>query len=455
MSNQIVPASRGALVVPSTVEALEDSPRRLIIGGIVVASLFFVLFLGWAALARLDASAVGTGHVQVAGNRQTVQHRDGGLVSELPVREGQHVKGGQILLRLAGSEVQAQERALTAAVINLDAQRARLEAELSGKPIVWPGSFDQSRPEDADLIARAEAMQERQFAIRRSSLDATRQVMQMQQASIAEQSRGYKAQTDAAIRQRISVEEQLEGTREIAAKGFVSKNYVRQLERNIAQLDGSAADYTARIAAGREQIGEAQKQYLQTERRWSEDAASLLRDTQAQLNDQRPKLDAAREQLERLLVRAPVSGHVVGLKIFTVGGVIRGGDPLMDIVPDSAPLVVRVSFDPSDIDGVYEGSAAEVKFGSLHERDLPILLGKVRTLSADTLTDDKSGRSYFTADVVVPESEIAKLRAVRGADTGIRPGIPVQVFVGLKKRTALNYLLDPLTEMLTRSFHER
>lgn len=455
MTRDALQLYHAGVVLPGTFDTLEDSPRRLILAGAAIAALFFVGFLGWAAVARLDASAVGTGRVAVAGNRQTVQHRDGGIVAQLDVREGARVTAGQILIRLAGDEVLAQERSLAASVIALLAQQARLEAELSDTRISWPDSFATARPEDRDLVARAKALQLRQYALRRGSLDAAHQIMQSQQASLVEQSRGFRAQSDAADRQRQSMQQQLDATRDIAAKGYVSKNSVRQLERGIAELGGNAADYGARVAAAHEQIGEVRKEYLQTERKSSEDAATTLRDTQAQLNDQSPRLEAAREQFERLLIRAPATGRVIGLKIFTVGAVVRAGEPIMDVVPERAPLIIKANFAPSDIDGVRAGAAAEIKFGSLHERDLPIVMGRVESVSADTLTDEKTGQSYYTADLIVPEREMDRLRAARGQDSGVRAGVPVQAFVRLKTRTALDYLLEPLTEMLARSFHER
>jgi len=134
---------------------------------------------------------------------------------------------------------------------------------------------------------------------------------------------------------------------------------------------------------------------------------------------------------------------------------VTPGQPILEIVPDHVPLIVTAHFAPDDIDGVRAGLAAEVKFLSIHQRDLPILTGRIRTVSADSLRDEASGASYFTAEIVVPDSQLALLRRVRGGDTGVRPGVPVQVTVTLRPRTALDYLLEPLTEATTRSFHER
>lgn len=455
-SNQLVAAGI-SLPAPSVSarQPLDDSPLAAARLGMIAAIAFFVIFLGWAAFARLDAAAMGQGQVSVAGNRQTIQHRDGGLVSVLKVREGQHVQAGEVLIELAGTEVRAHERALTDSVINLQAQKARLEAEMSGRPIAWPAAFAGFKGEDLAMARRAMQLQQGQVAARRNALAATHAVIRQQQAQIAEQAGGYRAQLAASERQRQSLQEQLEGTRELAEKGFVSRNQIRQIERTIAQIEGSGAEFRSRTAAAREQMGQMQRESIQSERKYVEDSAALLRDTQFQLNELLPQLRAARDALERTVIRAPVTGRVVGLRVFTVGGVITGGQPLMDIVPDAAQLVIRVNFAPADIDGIVEGREAEVKFLSLHERDLPILLGAIRNVSADSLRDETSGQSFYTAEIVVPENQLDLLRDIRGGETGLRPGVPVQVSVPLRKRTALQYLLEPFTETFSSSFRER
>lgn len=434
---------------------LDDSPRHAILIGGIVAILFFVVGLGWAAFARLDAAAAGDGQVVVAGNRQTVQHREGGIVAQLAVRDGQHVKAGDVLFRLQGAEVAASERALAASVIDLQAQRARLEADVRGGAIQWPADFATATGDDRRLVERAKALQVAQRAARASALAANGAVLRQQAASVAQQTGGLNAQAKATARQRASLQQQLDSTRALADQGYVSRNTVRAIERSIEQLDGADADYTSRSAAAREQIGQSRAEAVQTRRKYVEDSAATLRDTQFQLNEMLPKWTAARDQLARTVIRAPVTGRVVGLRVFSVGGVIQPGQPILDIVPDAAPLVVRANFAPGDIDGVFAGREAEVKFLSLHERDLPILTGTVRTVSADALRDEASGHSYFSAEIAVPRDQIARIEAVRGRDTGIRAGVPVSVLVKLRSRTALGYLLDPLTEAFSRSLHER
>jgi HlyD family secretion protein len=434
---------------------LNDSPRRAVIAGAIVAVAFFVVLLGWAAFARLDAAAHGSGQVIVAGNRQVVQHRYGGDIARILVREGQQVTRGQMLVRLSGAEVAATERALAASVIDLQAQRARLQAEVTGQPIAWPAAFARASGEDRPLIAAAIRLQQAQAAARRELLASSRNVLTEQRDQLGQQVRGYEAQARSTTVQRNSLQAQMDSTRRLAERGDVSRNTVRALERSLAELDGNNDDFAARAAAAREQIAGTAQQIAQTRRQWIEQSAAALRDTQFQLNDALPKWIAAREQMERTVIRAPVAGRVVDLRIHSAGGVVTAGQPILDIVPDRVPLEIRASFAPEDIDGVFEGREAEVKFLSLHDRDLPIVLGTVRNVSADSVEDQRTGLSHFTAQIVVPESQVALLRAVRRGDAGIRPGVPVQVSVRLRPRTALQYMLDPLTESLSRSFSER
>lgn len=434
---------------------LNDSPRRAVIAGAIVAVAFFVVLLGWAAFARLDAAAHGSGQVIVAGNRQVVQHRYGGDITRILVREGQQVTRGQMLVRLSGAEVAATERALAASVIDLQAQRARLQAEVTGQPIAWPAAFARASGEDRPLIAAAIRLQQAQAAARRELLASSRNVLAEQRDQLGQQVRGYEAQARSITVQRNSLQAQMDSTRRLAERGDVSRNTVRALERSLAELDGNNDDFAARAAAAREQIAGTAQQIAQTRRQWIEQSAGALRDTQFQLNDALPKWIAAREQMERTVIRAPVAGRVVDLRIHSAGGVVTAGQPILDIVPDRVPLEIRASFAPEDIDGVFEGREAEVKFLSLHDRDLPIVLGTVRNVSADSVEDQRTGLSHFTAQIVVLESQVALLRAVRRGDAGIRPGVPVQVSVRLRPRTALQYMLDPLTESLSRSFSER
>jgi HlyD family secretion protein len=210
---------------------------------------------------------------------------------------------------------------------------------------------------------------------------------------------------------------------------------------------------TAGAARAREQIGEVRMQDIGIQTDRLENVAKDLRDTDFQINEALPKLKALKDQLAETQIRAPATGKVVGLTVFTVGGVVAPGQKLLDIVPDAAPLVINAQVSPKDAADLYPGQRTQIRISSLHDRELPILEGEITRVSADSFIDEKTGQSFFTAEVVVPETEIAKIMKVRKT-TGLKPGVPVQVLVPLKKRTALEYMFEPLTHSLWKSFRE-
>jgi len=433
--------------------AIDDPGRELRIGG-VVAALFFVVFLGWAAFMPMDAAVYAAGHLQVAGQRQSVQHRDGGIVSAIHVREGQRVRSGDVLIELKGDEVRAQEGALRSQMLNLTAQRIRLEAEqLSAPSIAWPDSFSGIEA-SKDEVAAAIALQMTEFNARRTLLGAQSQVLAQQAAQARETAAGYGVQVRSSGEQARLLDEELKALLPMAEKGWVSKSRIRAMERAKAELEGQRGQ--ARAGAGEAELaaGTERLRQLEAERTYRERATSELKDVVFQVDELEPKYRAALEQVRQLEIRAPATGTVVGLNVFTVGGVIGAGQKLMDVVPDHASLVVAARIAPEDVDDVSVGQNAEVRFNGMHDRALPLLSGRMTRLSADALTDEKSEQSFYSAELVVPESEIAKIKAVRGANFQLRAGAPVQVILQVRKRTALQYAFEPLLGTLRRSGSE-
>lgn len=440
--------------LPAPPAGAADDPSKEIRFGSAVAILFFVIFLGWAAFAPLDAAAIAPGRLVVTGQRQTVQHREGGVISEILIKEGSRVQKGQVLIRLAGADVRAQERALSAQAIGLLAQRARLYAEQTGRgSITPPPEFANLAPEDRAAAAEALRIQQAQLRTRKAVLSAQRGALGERVGQAGSQGQGYSRQLAAINEQLRLIEDELAGMRQAAEKGFVSKNRIRALERAKADLEGQRGQYTATIAQSQGQASESRLQSLEAQSNYMERVASELREVEASLNDVLPKLNAARDQLARTEIRAPVSGTVVGLTVFTPGGVIEPGQKLMDIVPDEAPLTIEARISPADGDDVRAGLKAFVRFDTLHERALPALEGKVTRVSADAFTDEQSGMSYYTAEVAVPLNELKKIEDLRGPDV-LRAGLPVTVQIPLRKRTALQYAFEPLTGAMRRSFRE-
>jgi HlyD family secretion protein len=435
---------------------IRDDGRREVMIGCVIAGAFFILFLGWAATARLDAAAVAQGDVAVAGHRQSVQHKEGGIVSALNVKEGETVQAGDVLIEMAGADAKAQERALSAQVVGLQAQQARLHAEQFGQSsITWPPGFATLKGEDLAQAQAAMKVQQTQFQARSAAVASQKSVLRQKTAELAQQVQGFQRQIQATDEQTRLLGEELEGVKSLAAQGYAPQTRVRSLERNQAELGGQRGQYAASVAQAHEQSGEAALQILQVDRQRAEEVSSQLRDVEFQLNDAQPKLSAARDQLARQQVRAPAGGKVVGLTVFTVGGVVGPGQKLMDIVPDRTGLVIEARLAPTDADDVKVGHEVEIKFPSLHDRTLPVLKGTLTKLSADSFTDDKTGARYFTAEATVSDTALAQLKGAENGEFVLKPGLPAQVLIPLRKRTALQYLTEPLTEALWRSFREK
>ncbi len=451
--NDLSWATRSASQSP-TIEDGADAPRReLKIGG-SIAAFFFVGFLGWAALVPLDAGAFAEGVVAVSGNRQAVQHRDGGIVTSLHVTEGQRVEKGDVLLQISASEIVAAERGLTGEVMALLALRARLLAERDGLPsVAEPPEFADLG--EADRLLADDAMQGQRilFEARRNSIETERGVLSQRIRQHSQQINGYRHQMSANDEQQRLIGEELEGLRSLVSRGFVSLNRIRQIERTAAELDGNHGAYQADVARSSEAIGEARLQIVSLERQMKEEVATQLRETQVRLDELQPRLIATREQLRRSTVRAPASGRVVGLKVFTVGGVVAPGDVLMEIVPQDRALVVEAKASPTHADDLRIGMETQVRFSGLQERNLPILNGEISKVSADVLEDERTGQRYFKIQVVVPPKELAVIREFR-PDGALRAGLPAEVMVPLRKRTALAYLVEPLTQTLWRAGRE-
>ena len=449
------PAAQAGTDTPPPAPRPGDSmSKELRVGGIIAVA-FFVLFLGWAAFAPLDSGAYASGKIVVSGNRQAVQHRDGGVVSALHVGEGDTVDRGDVLVEISAGEIRATERGLTGQILALLAQRARLVAErdgLSGVPT--PPEFSALTGDDIGLANEALELQRQQFSARGGSRGNQIGVLNQRVQQLNQQIVGLERQIASNREQSRLIGEELAGMQSLADRGFAPLNRVRALERQAAALDGEEGALRASVARAQEAIGETRMQMLSVGSETDEEVADLLRQVQVQLDELNPRLTAAREQLARAQVRSPASGRVVGLSVFTVGGVVSPGQMLMEVVPEEAALIISAEVSPTDADDLRVGQETEVRFAAFRERDLPILHGTVTDISADSFTEEQTGRSFFRITVEVPPSELAKIVQVRGEDTGLIPGLPVEVVVPLRKRTALQYFFEPLTQSLWRSFRE-
>jgi HlyD family secretion protein len=426
--------------------------RRDMLAGGVVAAAFFVGFLGWAALVPLQAAVYAPGVIAVAGNRQSVQHREGGIVSALYVQEGQRVIQGQPLAQVSIGDARATERALAGQYLTLVAQRARLEAEQRRLPaLVTPAEFTGLSADDAALAGEALRLQQLQFSARRRSLLDQKGVLNQRELQLRQQTIGFQRQLTANDDQQRLISDELEGVRKLNAQGYAPVTRIRQLERQAADLRGQLGSLTSQVGRTNEAVGETRMQGMSLEGQFLEGVAEELRTVQVAIDEAGPRLRAARAEVSQATIRAPATGQVVGLTAFTVGGVIGAGQTLAEIVPENRDLVIQAHISPRDADDIQVGQDTEIRFSSLHEKRLPLLHGRVTKLSADSVTND-AGDTFFRAEISVSAQNMRTIQGLRGTRPGLRPGLPVEVVVPLRSRTALTYLLEPLTGVFWRSF---
>jgi HlyD family secretion protein len=430
-----------------------DDPRTEIGLGIAIIALFFCGLLGWAAVAPLDSASISPGVVVVAGHRQTVQTREGGVVTRIAVAEGQTVQAGQLLVGFASAEALATERTLAAQVIDREVTVARLRAEQAdSREIAPPADAASFSPEEGEALQHALNTQRAELLSQLAANHARRAVLHQKVAEASQQIAGSQRQLEANQTQQRLNDQELLGMKRLQAQGYAPATRVRALERSAAALVGDAGAQAAEIARLTATQGEANLQIAQGDNERAQQVAAELDKAQSELRGLTPQLAAAREALARTQIRAPVSGAVVGLAVNTIGGVVGQGQKLLDIVPNRADLVVEAQVAPRDVEGLSVGNGVKVRLVGLHGRGVPILNGRLTQLSADAVSDEKRERSFYSATVAVPASE---LRRLQGQSADLKPGMPAEITVTLKKRTALQYMIGPLFQTFSGALHER
>ncbi len=423
--------------------------RRPIGVGIAIVLLFFGGLGAWAALAPLAGAIVAEGVIKVEANRQAVQHVEGGLVKQILVKDGELVGEGQVLVRLDETAARANVDVLTAQFDALRMLEARLVAERDGRDqIGFPEALmaRQYEPQTAAMLTG----QINLFEARRRAFDGQRLLQEQKIAQLNEQITGYDAQLRSQQRQMALIEEEAKGTRELWQKGWAPKTKVLALDRTSASLDGARGEAVANVARSKQQIGEARLQILQLTKDRLSEVAEQLRDAQTKLLDVEPKLRTARDTLEHTELKAPRRGYVVGLTAFTVGGVVAKGDHVLDVVPLGSPLVVEGQVKPEDIEGMQPGLGAEVQLTAYKQRSVPKVRGTVSRVSADRITDQRNNTSYYQIMVELDQDELKALPGVQ-----LAPGMPAEILVPTKERTALDYLLAPLAAGFNRALREK
>lgn len=399
--------------------------------------VFFVLFVAWAFTAPLDAGVSVPGNVVVVGNRKAVQHPSGGVVEGILVKEGDEVQQGDILLRVNPLKSEAEMTSIELQYINLLASESRLKAERDGQPAIrWSDEFAKRFKIGDPRVAEAKSLQQQLFNSRRT--DSVSQV-----ASLNEQIAGLTAALKSKQFQIKSIEEEMKNTSALARDGFVPQNQANQAERAKSEIDSSIANTQAEIARAKLQISQVRTLFLK-------DIDTQLQEIQKNRDAALSKMDASKFDLKLAEVRAPVSGSVVGMKVFTAGGVITSAQILMEIVPKDESLAVDAKIPPALIDKVNVGMLADLRFVAFNQDTTPVIPGSVKVVGADKVmgATPQEGEYYLAQIHSTPEG-LALLGQLK-----LQPGMPVDVVIKSGERSFMSYLLKPLSDKLAQAFKQ-
>ncbi|MCA6328271.1 MAG: HlyD family type I secretion periplasmic adaptor subunit [Phenylobacterium sp.] len=418
--------------------------------GAVLIGVFVVGLLGWAIVAPLDSAVIAPGVVRVEENRKIIRHREGGIVRAILVREGQKVKKDQVLLTMDDVQPRAAADVMQNQVDTYAAQVARFEAEASGaRQIAFPAELTAriSDPRVGALIRDQEFL----FASRLQFFDSQAEVLRQRTQQIDSQMTGVRAQITALDENVALTKQELEGYQTLYAQGYAPRTLILRYQRALADLAGRRGALTAEQQRLAQQKGEAQVQLSALSDQRISQSAEGLRQMQAALADARPKLASALQTLAGATVRAPVDGYVLNLTQSTVGGVVGQGELLMAVVPSDAPLAVTARIKPDEIEGISAGMKARVTITAFSTRRVSPFDAVVTNVSADELTDEKSGQSYYRADLKIDPKELTKLP--RGET--VTPGMPAQVMITTGRRTVMGYIVGPLTDTVNASMRDK
>jgi len=425
------------------------SADSIIRTGMIVVGVFVIGFLGWAALAPLDSALVAQGVVVVETHRKTIQHLEGGIVSSIYVTDGQKVAAGELLVQLDDTEAKASLSLVSGQADALAAQQARLEAERdNADKIAFPPEL--LARQDDPKVAEAIRGEQNTFDTHRATLAKQQDIYNQR---ISENKRiiaGLVSQQNSVQQQSQLIGQESDSVQQLYNKGLSTLPRLLQLKRQAADLGGQHGQVSEKIAQVNLDSGEDELQIVNLRNQFLNDVVKDLRDVQTKRFEALDRLHAAKDVVARLRLTAPVAGKVVGLAVHSKGAVIRPGDTVLEIVPIDDQLDVEAHVRPEDADDVHIGMTAKVNLGAYKQRRLPMITGTVTTISADRLTDQKTGQAYFNVEIAVD------LNQLKGyPDIKLIPGMPVDVSLETGSRTALDYFVEPISAVFRHGMRER
>jgi len=443
-------AAQAELLLPGpgnpVTRPFQSDYRSTIIAGWTIILVSFGGLGAWSALAPLSTAVIANGTVTVDSSRKTVQHLDGGTIKDILVRDGSKVEQGEILLTLDDTQVKASLKLVQGRYDAARAEEARLITERNGgDSVAFPADLVERATTDRE-VAEILNGQKGIFESRHGALVGQTSILRNRIEQSKAQIAGLEVQYAAKTRQIELVKKELIGLNSLHEKGYAAGNQIIAFEREAARLEGERGEVMSSIAVVRQTISEANLQIVQLQKSFREGYEKDLRETQTQEFDLAERVRASRQQLERMVIRAPASGTVVDTAVHTIGGVITPGSRILDIVPENDQLVVDAQVRPADIDGIHVGLPADIRFTAFDRRTTPVIAGKVTMVSADRLVSPKSDVPYYLVRLLVSDQDRGTLNGMK-----LVPGMPAEVMINKGERTVLEYLLAPLSDTLVRA----
>jgi len=414
--------------------------KRIVRTGLLVIAGAVIAFAVWAFYAPLSGAVIAPGYVKVDLNRKVVQHQEGGIVRAIKVRDGDRVNQGQELVLLDDVRIDAQLDLLRTQLEAERAKMARLEAERAFAPRPnFPKDLQKQ-----EFIKREEAL----FRARREALDTQIEVLKRQIKESVEEASALAQQIAAEERALKLQKEELAANERLLEQGYVQKTRLLTLQRAVAEYEARHGERRAELSKARQRASELEFRILAMRNTYMQTATDELKESTSKLFDLEDRIRPSRDASERQKIAAPISGEVVGLRVFTAGSVIGPREVLMEIVPQEKRLIVEARIRPEDINHVRPGSEADIRLTAYQSRTTPLVPGSVTYVSGDRLVEQQTGQPYYVLHIDVPE------KALGAANLKLQAGMPAEVFIRTDTRTALDYLLAPVTAYLRRAMRE-
>lgn len=418
--------------------------------GVAIIIAVFGGLTAWSVAAPIDGAVIANGEVVVESQRKTVQHLEGGMINDLRVREGDAVSAGEVLARLDDTVPKANLTLIDDQLAELYARRVRLEAEQHAST-----AFETPRGV-ADVLAGAAFAQKLEgqnnlFVARRTTRLTQTSLLEERIVQQKERIAGLKVQIASLREQRRLIVDELSGVRSLFEQGYAPKSRLRALEREAERLAGERGALKARVSEAGSIIAEAKLEINGLKDSNLEDAIAELRDLEVSIGELEERRITAADELKRTEITAPTAGRVIDLSVHTIGGVVDGGAPIMQIVPQFDRLQISARIKPSDVNKIRPGQETLIRFSAFNTRRTPEARGVVKQVSADRKVDDKTGAPYFIVIIDMPEE--GKLSSLLEGEM-ILPGMPVEAFIRTGSKSAISYFIKPLGDAIARSMRE-